>query len=49
VSQGKGDLNNARDASGLGILRRDVVSPLLDLPLNYHLHFQPNQGKLKLV
>jgi hypothetical protein len=31
------------------LLRRDVVSPLLNLPLNYHLHFQSNQGKLKLV
>ena len=38
----KGDLTNAKDASSLVILRRDVVSPLLNLVLNYHLHFLPN-------
>jgi hypothetical protein len=27
VSQGKGDLTNRRDASSLGILRRDVEPP----------------------
>ena len=28
------------------ILKRDVVSPLLNLLLNYHHHFLPNLGKL---
>jgi len=30
------------------ILRKDVLSPLLNLMLNYHLHFLPNLSQLKL-
>jgi hypothetical protein len=48
VSQGKGDLTSARDVSSLGILKRDVVSLLLNLLLNYHHHLLPNLGKFTL-
>lgn len=49
MSQGKGDRTNVRDASNLGILRRDALSHLLNLVLNYHLHLLPNQSELKFL
>ena len=48
MSQVKGDLTNAKDASNLGILRRDAMSRLLKLIPNDHLHFLKNLDKLKL-
>ena len=49
MSRGKGDNTNVKDACSLGILRRDAMSHLLNLVLNYHLHLLPNQSELKFL
>ena len=49
MSRGKGDNTNVKDACSLGILRKDALSHLLNLVLNYHLHLLPNQSELKFL
>ena len=44
-----GDPTNAKDVSNLGTLRRVVVSPLLNLVLNYHNQYLLNLGKLLIL